>query len=261
MVADPEKSSLGLEYFCSEGDKLWTTPDADLIELGKRELGSIGLAKYEDVEDGCVFRVPKSYPVYDSDYRDHLDTVRKYVDGLENLQTIGRNGLHRYNNQDHAMLTGMLAVRNLVLNQKNDLWNVNAEQEYHEEVRSTSDQSTELAEAIQGVMADVFLKIDRRAFGLAWGVVGGLLLFLATAVLVVQNGPNVGQNLSLLRNYLPGYTVTWAGSLLGLLYGFLLGFAAGWLTAFIRNATLFLITAAIHRGSERQTLRRILEYF
>ncbi|MBV7327920.1 NAD(P)/FAD-dependent oxidoreductase [Chloroflexi bacterium TSY] len=119
MVPDQSKSSLGLEYFCNEGDEIWSMADEDLIELGKRELEIIGLAKYDEIEDGCVFRVPKSYPVYDSDYRDHLAILREYVDSLENFQTIGRNGLHRYNNQDHAMLTGMLSVRNMIYGEKN----------------------------------------------------------------------------------------------------------------------------------------------
>jgi protoporphyrinogen oxidase len=136
MLPDLTKTSLGLEYFCNEGDALWSMTDTDLVELGKRELETIGLARAVDVEDGCVFRVPKSYPVYASDYREHLAVLRDYVEGLENLQTIGRNGLHRYNNQDHAMLTGVLAVRNLVLGQRNDLWSVNADQEYLEEVRT-----------------------------------------------------------------------------------------------------------------------------
>ncbi|MDB4445905.1 NAD(P)/FAD-dependent oxidoreductase [bacterium] len=136
MVPDQSQSSLGLEYFCNEGDDLWTMDDDDLVELGKREVAQLGLAKSADVVDGCVFRVEKSYPVYDSDYRSHLAILREYVEGFENFQTIGRNGLHRYNNQDHAMLTGMLAVRNLLEDERNDLWTVNADQEYHEEVRS-----------------------------------------------------------------------------------------------------------------------------
>lgn len=135
MVPDPTRTSLGLEYFCSEGDALWRMPDADLIDLGKREIERIGLARAADVEDGCVTRVAKAYPVYDTTYRDHLDVVRGFVDGLTNLQTIGRNGLHRYNNQDHAMLTGMLAVRNLIRGERHDLWSVNTEPEYHEEIR------------------------------------------------------------------------------------------------------------------------------
>jgi len=145
MVPDATKTSLGLEYFCTEGDALWTAADADLIELGKKELEKIGLASGVDVEDGIVFRVPKSYPIYDSDYQEHLDTLRAYIDTLENFQTIGRNGLHRYNNQDHAMLTGMAAVENLVHGKTHDIWSINAEQEYHEEIHEegTDDLQTE----------------------------------------------------------------------------------------------------------------------
>src|SRR5262245_41258903 len=125
MVPDPTKSSLGLEYFCTEGDALWRLSDAELIELGKRELDRIGLVSQSDIEDGCVFRVSKAYPIYDSEYRSYLETVKNFVRGLENYQTIGRNGLHRYNNQDHAMVTGMLSVRNMILGEHNDLWSVN----------------------------------------------------------------------------------------------------------------------------------------
>ena len=135
MVPDREKTSLGLEYFCTEGDELWTMADADLITLASREIAHIGLAAEADVEDGCVVRVPKAYPVYDSTYAEHLATVRGFVDGLTNLQTIGRNGLHRYDNQDHAMVTGMLAVRNLLNGEQHDLWSINTDQEYHETIQ------------------------------------------------------------------------------------------------------------------------------
>ena len=137
MVPDPTKTGLGLEYFCNEGDGFWTMSDTELIDLAKKELAQIGLARPDEVLDGCVFRVPKAYPVYDVEYREHLATVKEYVTGLENFQTIGRNGLHRYNNQDHAMLTGILAARNLALGERNDLWNVNGDAEYHEEMSRT----------------------------------------------------------------------------------------------------------------------------
>src|SRR5262249_9118011 len=114
MVADQSKTSLGLEYFCTEGDALWGSTDAELGELARRELDRIGLAKYADIEDGCVFRVPKSYPMYDGEYATHLKVVRDFIEGLQNCHTIGRNGLHRYNNQDHSMLTGFYAARNLL---------------------------------------------------------------------------------------------------------------------------------------------------
>jgi protoporphyrinogen oxidase len=135
MVPNPAQTSLGLEYFCNVGDALWTMPDAELIELGKREIDHIGLAHYADVEDGVVYRIPKAYPVYDTNYSHYLTLIRAFVNSLENFQPVGRNGLHRYNNQDHAMLTGMLAARNIVLGENNDLWSVNTDQEYHEEVR------------------------------------------------------------------------------------------------------------------------------
>jgi protoporphyrinogen oxidase len=143
MVPDLSKTSLGLEYFCNAGDELWSMSDADLIALGKKEMEQIGLAPAAAVVDGCVFRMRHSYPVYDSDYRTYLATIREYVDNLENFQTIGRNGLHRYNNQDHAMLTGMLAVRNMLHGETNDLWSVNTDQEYHEEVQQKPEQTTD----------------------------------------------------------------------------------------------------------------------
>ena len=119
-------------------------------------------------EVGCVVRVPKAYPVYGSDYREALAVVREFVDSLENFRTIGRNGLHRYNNQDHAMLTGMLAARSMVLGEQHDLWSVNADQEYHEEVREPARHPADAAAAaVEEEMARVFLRVDRVAFGLA----------------------------------------------------------------------------------------------
>lgn len=139
MVPDQSRTSLGMEYFCNKGDELWSTTDADLIGLASREIEAIGLARADQVIDGCVYRVPNAYPVYDSTYESSLVTVRRFCDRLENLRTAGRNGLHRYNNMDHAMLTGMLATRMLVLGEQHDLWSINAEQEYHEQsVRSDS---------------------------------------------------------------------------------------------------------------------------
>jgi protoporphyrinogen oxidase len=148
MVPDPSKTCLGLEYFCFEGDGLWTMSDDALVTLGTRELQLLGLARPGDVEDGAVVRMPKAYPVYDGGYAQALATIRGFLDGIENLQLVGRNGMHKYNNQDHSMLTAMLAARN-ILGEKYDLWKVNVEQEYHEEVSDRSgrsdDQFAELA--------------------------------------------------------------------------------------------------------------------
>ncbi len=253
MIPDHTKTSLGLEYFCSEGDEIWRMPDAALVELGKREIAHIGLARAEDVVDGCVARVPKAYPVYDSAYGEHLQVVRHFVDGLANLQTIGRNGLHRYNNQDHAMMTGILAVRNLVDGERHDLWSVNTDQEYHEEVRSPE------ARAVEDALGRVFAKLDRLAFGLALGAVSGLGLFLATLFLVLKSGPLVGPHLALLGQYFPGYRPTAAGSLHGLAYGFVAGFGVGWSFALIRNATSFLYEVVMSRRLESGVFGRFLD--
>jgi len=251
MVPDPSKSSLGLEYFCTEGDALWNTPDARLIELAARELETVGLATRADIEDGCVFRVPKAYPVYDASYAEYMATVRAFVDGLENLQTIGRNGLHRYNNQDHAMLTGLLAVRNLVLGEHNDLWSVNTEAEYHEEITEKT---------LTPTLQEYFPRIDGVALAGATGAAGGLALFLATILLVLKGGAVVGPTLGLLGQYFPGYTVSPSGALLGLLYGVVAGGALGWTFALVRNTVLLLYVAIVRRRVELGLLRRFLEF-
>ena len=146
MVPDPRKTSLGLEYFCTEGDELWSTTDEALLDRAGRELEAIGLARRAEVEDGCVIRAPKAYPIYDSRYGEALDVVRGFLGRFENLQTIGRNGLHHYDNQDHAMLTGILAARNHGAGERNDVWQVNADQEYHEEERHSAALEPSLAE-------------------------------------------------------------------------------------------------------------------
>jgi protoporphyrinogen oxidase len=134
MVPDKEHCCYGLEYFCFEGDGTWTMSDADLIEQAKRELQQIGLARAEDVLDGCVIRQIKAYPVYDDDYAKHVARVRQEIDArYPNLHLVGRNGMHKYNNQDHAMMTAMLTARNIISGHREfDVWEVNQDAEYHE---------------------------------------------------------------------------------------------------------------------------------
>jgi protoporphyrinogen oxidase len=131
MVPDLGTTGLGMEYFCFEGDDIWCLSDAALVELASRELIALGLAKDGDVADGVVFRQPAAYPVYDGTYRQPLGSIQAFLATLTNLQTVGRNGMHRYNNQDHSMLTALLAVRNL-RGEAHDLWTVNTEQTHHE---------------------------------------------------------------------------------------------------------------------------------
>ena len=139
MVPDPQRTCLGLEYFCFEGEGLWNMSDQDLIELGKNELEQLGLVEGSEVEDGAVVRMPKAYPVYDSTYRESLKIVRQFLDGIDNLQLVGRNGMHKYNNQDHAMFTAILAVEN-ILGARHDIWRVNTDGEYHEELDERGNQ-------------------------------------------------------------------------------------------------------------------------
>jgi protoporphyrinogen oxidase len=146
MVPGEGTTCLGLEYFCFEGDHLWTSRDEDLIELAKRELQELGLANAADVFDGTVVRQQKAYPVYDSKYKEHLDTVRTFIDRIPNLHTVGRNGMHKYNNADHSMLTAMMAVANM-RGAAHDVWAVNTDYEYHEEQRIEADAPDDPAAA------------------------------------------------------------------------------------------------------------------
>ena len=132
MIGRPRTTCLGLEYFCFEGDGIWTMSDSDLIELGKRELGQLGLVGSGRVSGGAVVRVEKAYPVYDPGYQENVARVRDELAQFGNLHVVGRNGMHKYNNQDHSMMTAMLAVRNLE-GETFNLWNVNTDAEYHEE--------------------------------------------------------------------------------------------------------------------------------
>jgi protoporphyrinogen oxidase len=141
MVPDPSKTCLGLEYFCTTGDELWSLSDDQLIALARKELSIVGLVDPDWIVDATVVRVPKAYPVYDQDYEEALGDVRGYLSGFANLQTIGRNGTHTYNNQDHSMVMGMLAVRNL-FGERHDLWTVGSEDEYLEELAEHRDPSS-----------------------------------------------------------------------------------------------------------------------
>lgn len=143
MVADPSKVWMGLEYFCNEGDPLWSLSDDKLKVLGKREMAKIGLLDEDDVEDAVVIRMPKAYPAYFGSYA-RFDVVRDWLDGIGNLFLVGRNGMHRYNNQDHSMLTAKTAVDNILagIEEKSNIWAVNVDDDYHEETREITSSST-----------------------------------------------------------------------------------------------------------------------
>ncbi len=133
MVPEPDMTCLGLEYFVDEGDQLWSMPDADLVELGTAEMERLGLLEPDAVRQGFVVRMPKAYPMYDATYRANVDILREWLaTNATNVYPVGRNGMHRYNNQDHSMYTAMLTVENITTGTNHDVWDVNVEAEYHE---------------------------------------------------------------------------------------------------------------------------------
>jgi len=250
MVPDQEKSCIGLEYFCFEGDDLWNMPDEELVDLGKSEMEKLGLVMAEDVEDGHVVRMPKAYPSYDSKYKQALSVIRNFLDGINNLQVVGRNGMHRYNNQDHSMLTAMLAVENIE-GAQNDLWSVNEEQGYHEEQKVVSDEA----------IIKAFARIDKLGFATAIGTVSGLGFFLATLWLIIKGGDVVGPNMALLGQFFLGYTVTVQGAVMGFLYGFTWGFLLGWLFAYLRNLLIAFYLYRLRRKVELLTFKDFIDHF
>jgi protoporphyrinogen oxidase len=233
MVPEPGRTSLGLEYFVQRGDELWSMDDRALIDLGARECETLGLLRRDEVIDGTVIRMPRAYPVYDDGYRDAMPVLREYVRRFENLQVVGRNGQHRYNNQDHSMVAGMLAARN-VAGESHDVWAVNVEGDYHEEIREREpgDRLTPAragAASVEELLREAFARYDAVALGGAIGIVAAVGLLLATAALLLRGGEVVGPNLSLLGNYLYGFDASWRGASVGAVEAGAGGFAIGWL--------------------------------
>lgn len=268
MVPDPTRTSLGLEYFLWEKDEEWTWPDERLIELGIRECVRIGLIAPDEVEDGTVVRMKKAYPVYDQYYHESIATIRRYLETFANLQTVGRNGLHRYNNQDHSMLTAIYAARN-IMGEQHDVWAVNTEMEYHEEIREAKAGAGDRAipmpvtpeeEALADELIEaVFARLDAVALGAAASAVMGLGVFLATAILLLKGGPVVGPTLSLLSQYLIGYSVSWRGALVGLIEGGIIGFVLGSLTGWSWNWMHRVYAYLVRRKAEAEAERDLLD--
>jgi protoporphyrinogen oxidase len=254
MVDDPNVSFIGLEYFTNRGDALWQLSDEALIALGTSEAATIGLFSPSEVSAGTVVRMPKAYPVYDGEYEEHLQTLRGWLDRIDNLFTVGRNGLHRYNNQDHSMLTALYAVRSLT-GARRDVWTVNEEESFHEEIRDEAgtkvhDRLTPMPVegGLDGLLREAFAEYDAIALGGAFGITAAAMLAVTTALLLW--GPNDGfvPMLSLLGHYLFGYEVSWPGLLVGIVEAGVGGFAVGWIVARLIN----LLTAMFLRNLERQ---------
>ncbi|MFC1796754.1 hypothetical protein ACFL1V_06620, partial [Pseudomonadota bacterium] len=267
MVPDPSRSCIGLEYFVQENDDLWSMADEDLIALGASETASLGLIQAGDVIDGVVIRMPKAYPVYDRDYQKRLDVIRSYLDSFPNLQLIGRNGQHRYNNQDHSMVTAIYAARNIA-GADYDIWGVNVEDEYHEQASASESgsvsgdriipQRLEESHAAR-VLREAFARYDAVALGFALAIPAAIGLFIVTAILLIKGGPAVGANLSLLSNYMVGFRVSWTGALIGMVETGLLGFVFGWVMARLINAVVGWQERSLIRRLERRLIFDVLD--
>ena len=254
MVPDPAMTSVGLEYFVNIGDDLWEAEDEDLIALATNEMETLGLLAAGEVVDGTVVRMPKAYPVYDSEYRAALNTIREFLATLTNLQVIGRNGQHRYNNQDHSMLAGIYAARNIG-GQDLDVWAVNVEEEYHEGGDESTVTDRLVPETIprpqlETLLRQAFAQYDPIALGGAVGAIAGLGLLVATILLLIKGGSNPGPNLSLLGNYLIGFDVSWRGAVLGTIEATLGGFVVGFLAAKSTNLLIRAYEISIRRKLE-----------
>ncbi len=258
MVSDPAISFIGLEYFASRGDDLWDRPDDELIALGAAEAETIGLFAATDVQHGTVVRMPMAYPVYDGAYTQHLATLRGWLDRFDNLFTVGRNGQHRYNNQDHSMVTALLAARRAAgASQDADVWGVNVEESFHEEIRDGARTTGGVRDrltpsvvegGIDQILSQAFPRYDEVAFGGALGITAMAILVAATGLMLTDGNAAFVPMLSLLGNYLFGYAVSWPGVMIGMLEAGLWGFAAGWLIARLIN----FLTAVLLRDVERR---------
>lgn len=255
MVPDSQKTSVGMEYFCNEGDNIWTMSDTELIDMACRELSALGLAEADDVIDGFVVRQPHAYPVYDSKYGVHLKVIRDFLGTIDNLQTIGRNGMHRYNNMDHSMLTGILAAQNIA-GAHHNLWQVNEEEEYLEAYKQR--QAGKIIS--NKYFMWIFAKMDKLAFATAIGSVAGLMIFLATIWLIIKGGPNIGHHLQTLSHFFIGYTVTVKGAFIGFGFSFGWGFLFGWLYAYLHNFFLSYYIYRIKRRVEMLSFRDFIDH-
>ena len=255
MVPTPNNSSIGMEYFCDTGDPLWQTADADLIKMASAELTELGLADQADIIDGTVIRQPMAYPVYDSGYSDNLAIIRDFLATITNLHTVGRNGMHRYNNMDHSMQTGILAAKNIHGSQY-DLWAINEEDSYLEEETPTLAESS----LITKILSKSFARIDEFAFATATGTLVGLISCLATIWLLIQGGDNVGQHLQLIGQYFVGYTVSIAGAFIAFAYAFCSSFLFAWAFAYLRNLFLTLYLYRIRKKNEMMTLKDLMDH-
>jgi len=256
MVPDQSRTSIGMEYFCNENDRTWKMSDKALVDMATREMAEMGFVPASGVMDSYVVRQSHAYPVYDATYKQNLQTIRNYLDNFNNLQTIGRSGMHRYNNMDHSMQTGILAAKNCC-GEHHDLWAVNEEKSYLEEARTVK----EVPVVPEKVLIRAFARMDRFAFAVAVGTVCGLLVFSATLWIISRGGDVLNSHLRLLGQYFIGYSVSVKGGFIAFAYSFFWGFLFGWLFAYLRNLFLAIYIYRIKRKVELLSLKDFFDNF
>ena len=256
MVPDQSKTSIGMEYFCDENDQTWKMQDNELVEMATREMIELDLGEETRVIDSFVVRQPHAYPVYDSKYKKSLQVIRNYLENFSNLQTIGRSGMHRYNNMDHSMQTGILAAKNCT-GENHDLWAINEEKSYLEEDRGVK----EIPPVSEEVLIGAFARMDKLAFATAVGTICGLLVLSATLWIISRGGDVLNSHLRLLAQYFVGYTVTVKGGFIAFGYSFFWGFLIGWLFAYLRNLFLAIYIYNVKRKVELLSLRDFFDNF
>jgi len=256
MVPDQNRTSIGMEYFCNENDRTWKMADAELVTMATGEMEEMGLCRAPLIVDSYVVRQSNAYPVYDSTYRQNLLTIRNYIDNFANLQTVGRSGMHRYNNMDHSMQTGILAAKNCD-GEQHDLWAVNEAKSYLEEERLVR----ELPAIPEKMLIRAFARMDTVALATAVGTVCGLLVFSATMWIISRGGSALHSHLRLLGQYFIGYTVTVKGGFIAFAYSFFWGFLLGWLFAYMRNLFLAIYIYRIKRKIELLSLKDFFDNF
>jgi len=256
MVPDQNKTSIGMEYFCNQNDRTWKMADNELVEMAALEMEEMGFSPASQVIDSYVVRQPHAYPVYDSTYKKNLLNIRKYLNNFNNLQTIGRSGMHRYNNMDHSMQTGILAAKNCC-GEVHDLWAVNEEKSYLEERRPVK----EIPAIPENVLIRAFARMDKFAFAVAFGSVCGLLVFSATIWIISRGGDIQNSHLRLLAQYFIGYAVTVKGAFIAFGYSFFWGFLFGWLFAYLRNLFMAIYIYRIKRKAELLSLKDFFDNF
>jgi protoporphyrinogen oxidase len=250
MVPDQSKTSIGMEYFCNEKDQTWNMQDSELVAMARREMATLGLGDKDQIVDSYVVRQPNAYPVYDSAYKQSLQVLRRYLGNFSNLQTIGRSGMHRYNNMDHSMQTGILAAKNCT-GESHDLWEINEDRSYLEEDRRVPDK----------VLIRAFARMDKVAFATAVGTICGLLVLSATLWIISRGGDVLNSHLRLLAQYFIGYTVTVKGGFIAFGYTFFWGFLIGWLFAYLRNLFLAIYIYNVKRKVELLSLKDFFDNF